>query len=271
MNVVREKRTGQNVVGYLPATASTAGVAKPWVALGARYDHLGHGERGGSLADKSEAGRVHAGADDNASGSAAVLAAGETLAAAPRRRHVMLAFWSAEELGLLGSTAFVNKPPVPIDRLSAYLNFDMVGRMQDNKLTVQATGTSQTWPRLIEQANVAAGFDLQVQADPYQPTDVASFNLSRRFRQSTSSRASHADYHRPTDSCGSGLLTRSWTAIVAFAAAIARRVSDLPEPMAFTKVEQTNERGDGWGGIRLFTGTIPDYVDRCARGCCSAG
>ena len=71
-----------------------------------------------------------------------MLAVGAALAGKPRRRNVLLAFWSGEELGLLGSAAFVAQPPVPIDQLAAYLNFDMVGRMQDNKLTVQAVGTS---------------------------------------------------------------------------------------------------------------------------------
>ena len=69
---------------------------------------------------------------------------------------------------------------MPLDTIAAYLNFDMVGRMQDNKLTVQATGTSPAWGRIIEQANVAAGFDLAVQEDPYQPTDVATFNAGER-------------------------------------------------------------------------------------------
>src|SRR5262245_29245177 len=113
-DVVREKRTGHNVVGYLPATVPPAGVAKPWIALGADYDHLGHGENGNSLADKADAGRIHYGADDNASGSAAVLAVGEALASRPRRRNIELAFWSGEELGLIGSTAYVNKPSVPL-------------------------------------------------------------------------------------------------------------------------------------------------------------
>jgi hypothetical protein len=255
-SVVREKRTAQNIVGYLPATGSSNGVSKPWIGLGAHYDHLGHGETGGSLADKQEGRLPHLGADDNASGSAAVIAVGETLAAAPRHRNVLLAFWSAEELGLLGSTAFVNKPLVPIDQMSAYLNFDMVGRMQDNKLTVQATGTSASWPRLIEQANVAAGFDLQVQADPYQPTDVASFNLAS-VPSINFFTGIHADYHRPSDTADK-IAYEDLDRIVAFATSIARRVADLPEPMTFTKVEQTST-GAPRGGIRIFTGTIPDY------------
>ena len=110
---------------------------------------------------------MHYGADDNASGSAAVLAIGETLRRASRAAGTCCStFWSGEELGLIGSAAFVNAPPVPLDQIAAYFNFDMVGRMQDNKLTVQATGTSPVWARLIEQANVAAGFDLVRAAGP---------------------------------------------------------------------------------------------------------
>ena len=89
---------------------------KPWIALGAHYDHLGHGEAGNSLATKDEAGQIHYGADDNASGDAAVLAVGATLAKEPRHRNVLLEFWSGEELGLIGSAAFVNAPPMPDNR-----------------------------------------------------------------------------------------------------------------------------------------------------------
>ena len=100
---------------------------KPWIALGAHYDHLGRGQIGNSLADKSEARRIHHGADDNASGVAAVLAAAQALAAGPRGLNIMFGFWSGEEIGLLGSAAFVRAAPVPMDRIRAYLNFDMVG------------------------------------------------------------------------------------------------------------------------------------------------
>ena len=125
-NVVREKRTGYNVAGYLPATEAGTKFGKPWIALGAHYDHLGRGENGNSLAGSDERGRVHYGADDNASGSAAVLAIGELFAKQTRRRNVLLAFWSGEELGLIGSSAFVNAPPVAIQEIAAYFNFDMV-------------------------------------------------------------------------------------------------------------------------------------------------
>ena len=76
-SVVREQATGSNIVAYLPATASTSAREKPWIVVGAHYDHLGHGRAGNSLAGKDEAGRVHHGADDNASGTAAVLVIAE--------------------------------------------------------------------------------------------------------------------------------------------------------------------------------------------------
>jgi Zn-dependent M28 family amino/carboxypeptidase len=255
--VEREKQEGHNVVAYLPATTSTAGVQKPWVALGAHYDHLGHGNNGNSLARKEESGQIHFGADDNASGTAAVLAVGEALAGQPRGRNVLLDFWSGEEIGLIGSAAFAARPPVPLDQLAAYLNFDMVGRMQDNKLSVQAIGTSPVWSKVIEQANIAAGFDLQLQPDPYQPTDVATFNQAGvpclNFFTGT-----HVDYHRPTDTADK-IDYEDLDRVVAFATAIARRVEDLRDPPQFAKVDQPTP-GAGRAGVRVFTGTIPDYT-----------
>ena len=255
-DVVREKRTGHNVVAYLPATQAGASVEKPWIAVGAHYDHLGHGENGNSLAEKADAGKVHHGADDNASGTAAVLALGEQLASQPRRRNVLLQFWSGEELGLIGSSAYVNHPAVPLEQLAAYVNFDMVGRMQDNKLTVQATGSSPAWGRVIEQANIAAGFDLQVQQDPYQPTDVASFNQAGVPSLNLFT-GTHTDYHKPSDTADK-INYEDLDRIVDFAASVVRRIGETPEAPQFTKVEQTSQAGTR-AGVRLFTGTIPDY------------
>jgi hypothetical protein len=254
-SVVREKQTGHNVIAYLPATAPATAASKPWIALGAHYDHLGHGDNGNSLAGKEEAGRVHFGADDNASGSAAVLAIGAAMSRVARTRNIVLAFWSGEELGLLGSAAFVATPPLPLADLAAYLNFDMVGRMQDNKLTIQAVGTSPAWGPILEQTNVLAGFDLQLQADPYQPTDVANFNAAGipclAFFTGV-----HTDYHRPTDTADK-INYEDLDRVVDFAVAILSRLDRDQSAPAFTKVDQVMQPNRG--GVRVFTGTIPDY------------
>jgi membrane-associated protease RseP (regulator of RpoE activity) len=169
----------------------------------------------------------------------------------------MLAFWSAEELGLIGSGAFVAKPPVPIGDMAAYLNLDMVGRMQDNRLTVQAAGSSPVWPRIVEQANIVAGFDLRLQTDPYLPTDSATFNQAEvptlNFFTGT-----HPDYHKPSDTPDK-IAYDDLDRVAEFAASIAQRVAEIGEPPQFTKVEQQIESGPSREGMRIFTGTIPDY------------
>jgi C-terminal processing protease CtpA/Prc len=170
----------------------------------------------------------------------------------------MLAFWSGEELGLLGSAAFIARPPVPIGDLAAYLNFDMVGRMQDNKLSVQASGTSATWARMVEQANVRAGFNVNLQPDPYQPTDVANFNTAGVPCLNFFT-GSHADYHKPSDTADK-IDYDDLARIVDFATAIARRVVDTIEPPVFAKVEPQTQGGASRAGVRVYTGTVPDYA-----------
>jgi hypothetical protein len=256
--LVREKRTGRNVVAYLPATAPVTSVEKPWIVIGAHYDHLGLGRNGNSLATGTETGKPHVGADDNASGSAAVLAVMEAFARRPvRRRHLAVALWSAEEMGLIGSNAFVNTPPIPVNEIAAYLNFDMVGRMQDNKLAVQATGSSVAWASLIERANVAAGFNLALQPDPYQPTDVATFNQAAVPSLNFTTGA-HLDYHRPSDTADK-INYEDLDRIVAFATAIAARVMEADQAPQFVKVEQSTQTANRTG-VRVFTGTVPDYA-----------
>ena len=252
----REARTGHNVVAWLPAAEATA-VEKPHILLGAHYDHLGHGRGGNSLAREDEAGEVHNGADDNASGVAAVLSVAARLAQVDRQRHVLLAFWAGEELGLLGSADFVDMSPLPMEEIAAYLNFDMVGRLRDNRLTVQAVGTSPVWTELVEELNESAGFDLAFITDPYLPTDVTSLN-----RASVPSvgffTGSHEDYHRPTDDAET-LNFAGLDRIAELATAVAIRVATQPDPPVFVRVEQPAQRGSQ-AVMRIFTGTIPDYT-----------
>ena len=137
VNLERELSDSDNVVGVLPKNAVGDG-DEQMVLLGAHYDHLGYGIEGSSLASKDEVGKVFKGADDNASGVAAVLSIAQQLALQSRTRDVAFAFWSGEELGLLGSEAFVESKIVHLEDISVYMNFDMVGRMRSNKLILQA-------------------------------------------------------------------------------------------------------------------------------------
>ena len=255
--VVRERQTARNVLAYLPATTGVDAVEKPWIVIGAHYDHLGRGGKGNSLASEDEANAIHHGADDNASGTAAVLAIAASLSEQARGRHVLIALWSAEEIGLVGSNAFTEAPPVPLDQIAAYLNFDMVGRMQDNRLIVQATGTSPSWGRLLERTNVAAGFNLVVQPDPYQPTDVATFNQAG-VPSLAFFTGSHVDYHKPSDTAAR-INFEDLDRVAAMATSVVRLIANASEAPQFTKVDQPISRGTV-AGLRVTTGTIPDYA-----------
>lgn len=252
----RQEGTGHNVIGYFPPTRESS-VEKPYVVLGAHYDHLGRGRGGDSLARSDEQGQIHNGADDNASGVAAILSVGSALAGSERDRGVILAFWSGEELGLLGSADFVRKQLVPMNEVSAYLNFDMVGRLRDNTLTVQAVGSSSIWTGLVREMNEPIGFELSFVSDPYLPTDVMSLNAAE-VPSLNFFTGSHDDYHRPTDD-SNALNYEGLDRVAELGRTVAAHLVSRVDPPDFIKVEQSAQRA-GQAMMRIFTGTIPDYA-----------
>lgn len=257
--VERERSTGYNVAGYLPPSDAGAPVQdKPYVMLGAHYDHLGRGRGGNSLARGAEVGDIHNGADDNASGVAAVLAAGAQLAGMSRDRGIVLAFWSGEEFGLLGANAFAESGVVDATELAAYLNFDMVGRVRDNVLTLQAVGSSDIWPRLIERTNVPLGFDIRTQDDPWVPTDSSAFNRVGVPTLSFFS-GTHEEYHSPRDDADL-INYEDLDRVARFGALLARRVANEGEPPLFVDVPQSGRQRSSRDTVTVFTGTIPDYA-----------
>jgi hypothetical protein len=163
-------------------------LASEAVVLGAHYDHLG---RSGDA--------VHAGADDNASGTAVVLGLARALAAAGGLpRTVVVALFSGEEIGLLGSAHYVRQPVVPIDRTAAMLNFDMVGRMRQGRLNVGGVESAATLRALVAEAAQRDRLDVALRDSPYGPSDHSSFyaaGVPVLFFHT----GIHDDYHTPGD------------------------------------------------------------------------
>ena len=284
------KQTDRNVIAVLPPVGTDE-----YIVVGAHYDHLGRGGAGSSLQRAGEEGKVHPGADDNGSGTAVVMELAASLAAqfgmtpaspdAPRkgdpgvsntysgpvivrsgelkiqpatlRRGIIFALWSGEEIGIVGSAAFCAKPPVPLAKIAAYVNFDMVGRLQENKLTLQGVGSSKVWRRLIEKRNVAAGFNLVLQDDPYLPTDTTSF-YPKRIPVLNFFTGAHEDYHRPTDTAEK-LDYAGTERIAKFAQQIIADVAAAPERPDLARVER-REEGGSRETLRAYLGTIPDYT-----------
>jgi len=263
--IEREKSSGRNVLGYLPGASDTA----PVIVVGAHYDHLGRGESG-SLANKNEEGGIHNGADDNASGTATIMEIAGAIAEARKQNPAqfpygfVFAAWSGEELGLIGSNYFVSHPTFPLERVAAYINFDMVGRLKDNTLLLQGIGSSPVWKGMIEKRNVAAGFSLKLHDDPYLPTDATAFYTAGVPVLSVFT-GSHEDYHRPSDDAA----TLDYTGMERVATFTCAIVSDLAkggERPAYVKVERAKDDTHARGGMRVYLGTIPDYTEGESEG-----
>jgi hypothetical protein len=257
------KKTDHNVLGLLPAGENTGNTGE-YVVIGAHYDHLGHGESGTSLAHSGEENKVHPGADDNASGDAEIMELAASLAkeraAHPEkfRRGIIFALWSGEEIGLTGSHRFCENPPIDLAKVAAYVNFDMVGRLTDNKLTLQGIGSSTAWRKLIEKRNVAAGFNLTLQDDPYLPTDVTSF-YPKTIPVLNFFTGAHEDYHRPTDTADK-INYEGAERIGKFARAIVLDLVSAQQRPDFAKVAKSESQTGSRETLRAYLGTIPDYT-----------
>jgi Tol biopolymer transport system component len=255
------KKNDANVIAYIPPSPQSSG--DEYVLIGAHYDHLGHG--GSSSLDRpGEENKIHPGADDNASGVAWVMEQAASLARERAehpekfRRGVIFACWSGEEIGLIGSAAFCERPPVPLDKVIAYVNADMVGRMRDNKMTLQGVGSSHAWRRLIEKRNVAAGFNLTLQDDPYLPTDVTSF-YTKAVPVLNFFTGGHEDYHRPTDTADK-LNYKDLARVTKFTRDVVLDLVQSAERPDLAKVERSALGSGGREMLRTYLGTIPDYT-----------
>ncbi len=268
-----EKRSGRNVLGRLDLDGQPEGGLPPLI-IGAHVDHLGRGETSGSLAGGDERGKIHRGADDNASGVAAMIEVAQKLAAdhaagkLKAKRDVIFAAWSGEELGLLGASHFVDalarqaNADDLADLVSAYINMDMVGRL-DGKVVASGLGSSDIWAREIERRNAVVGLPITTLNDTYLPTDSTAFYLKGVPFLSLFTGA-HEDYHKPGDTADK-LNYQGLRDIARFVALVARsRVRAAEEP-AYIAVK----RPEGRGGRRMgnvFLGTIPDYAKEGQKG-----
>ncbi len=261
VSVEKVKKTDQNVVALLPPPELTD--ETEYVIVGAHYDHIGYGEIG-SLARKGEEGQIHNGADDNASGTAVVLELATKLSEVYQkypekfRRGIIFALWSGEELGLIGSTHFVNNPVVPLEKVAAYVNFDMVGRLRENKLILQGVGSSSVWTKLIEKRNIPIGFNLTLQEDPYLPTDVTAF-YPKEVPVLSFFTGGHEDYNRPTDDSET-LNFNGIERISDFAHGIVLDLISAAERPAYVRVERSQSEEGSRDTLRAYLGTIPDYT-----------
>jgi len=198
-DVVKTRVIAQNVAAIIEGSDPV--LKNEYVVIGAHFDHLGMGGEGsGSRAPETLA--VHNGADDNASGTAGVVELAQKLAAnrSQLKRSVVFVAFTGEEMGLLGSKEFVNKPPIDLKKVNAMINMDMVGRLNPttNSIIVGGTGTSAEADSLLKILEVGRPFKTTHSTDGYGPSDHASF-YSENIPVFYFTTGAHDEYHTPAD------------------------------------------------------------------------
>jgi hypothetical protein len=249
---------GKNVVGVLPGRDPE--LRNDIVILGAHYDHLGPG-RFGSL-DPDSTGAIHNGADDNASGTSALIQIARKLKTSPPARTVVFIAFSGEEAGLLGSDYYVKHPIFPLARTYAMVNLDMVGRLRDDRLLVYGVATAKELGGLLDSVNAVAGLDLRPSGDGWGRSDQSSFYgaglpVLHIFTDL------HEDYHRTTDDWekinADGLVK-----VADFTSEVVRALANRRGALAFVSVPppvltaSSNASSAGYGA---YLGTVPDMSE----------
>jgi hypothetical protein len=254
----------KNVVACLPGHGEHE---DEYVVVGAHYDHLGKGQLGHMLGG---AGSIYHGADDNASGTAAVLdLAAKMKEAGPLPRSVIFALFTGEEEGLIGSDHFIKNPPVPLDKIVAMLNLDMVGRMKDDTLLMGGWGTAPAFEGIMKQAVEGTGVRTQsFEKGGFGPSDHMSFAL-KKIPVLFLFTGLHMDYHRPTDTAdkinyaGMDKVVQISQRIVDAMAAMPRQTydgsNDSKATMAFAAAATQGIGDRTVGSRRAALGVVPDY------------
>ncbi|NOT50893.1 MAG: M20/M25/M40 family metallo-hydrolase [Chitinophagaceae bacterium] len=258
-SVLKEKkRTGYNVIGYIDNKAATT------VVLGAHYDHLGYGEDGNSREAGHEKG-IHNGADDNASGTAALIELASLLkrAKAKNNNYLFIAF-SGEELGLYGSKYFVENPTIDLKTVNYMINMDMVGRLNDSTkvLTIGGYGTSPGWPIFSPKEKRMQGDNIimprlviKLDSSGIGPSDHTSF-YRKDIPVLFFFTGLHTDYHKPTDDADK-INYRGTEIIIGHIVELIHLLDDDGK-LAFTKTREAQTTTSARFSVSM--GIMPDYT-----------
>ncbi len=254
VDIQRDIKTVENVAAYL------AGETGEYVIIGAHYDHLGLGEQF-SMAS-SMAGTPHPGADDNASGVAGVLELARYFAAQPKhKRGILFLCFAGEELGLLGSSFYVNNPRIQLDKAVAMINLDMIGRIRDGKVFVGGVATGTTLRSLLEEVIPRHSLKLDyTDQTGYGSSDHTSFT-TKQVPVLFFFSGLHGDYHKPSD---------TWDKIEAGEAAkllglvsdVTTRLADGNSRPQFVRIAPPRPpAGGGGAGYGPYFGSVPDFTE----------
>jgi Zn-dependent M28 family amino/carboxypeptidase len=255
VNIEKTRAMVKNVLAYLP------GKTDEYIIIGAHYDHLGYGNVD-SLAP-SQIGKIHPGADDNASGTAGVLELARLLAPQKGRlqRGILFANFAGEELGLLGSAEWVKEPTLPLDKAVAMINMDMIGRIKDEKVYIGGTGTGATFQSLLDEEKTKFPFHVEYSASGYAASDHTSF-VAQKIPVLFFFSGLHSDYHKPSDTWDK-INAPDAAKLLDFIDDVALKIDSANERVAFVTVKEDHPggmaAGAGGSGYGPYFGSVPDF------------
>ncbi len=254
VDLFKVRDTGHNVVGYLPTGNDTT------VIIGAHYDHLGWGGPGSGSRYLGEEPRIHNGADDNGSGTAALLELARYYSSRRYELHYSMMFigFSGEESGILGSSYFVRNMPFDSNLVRMMVNMDMIGRLreQDKGLAIMGTGTCPEFKAFFEDY-AYEDLKLTFKESGQTPSDNTAF-YNRKIPVLFFFTGAHSDYHKPEDDVDkidfAGI--KKVTSIVTD---IVNHFDDHPGPLTFQKTKDPNA-GKMASSFSVTLGIMPDYI-----------
>ncbi len=252
ITITQVQRTGHNVVGYINNNAPTT------IVIGAHYDHLGYGEDKNSLYTGQAA--IHNGADDNASGVAALIELARYYKKTETTKaynYLFIAF-SGEELGLYGSKYFVEHPTIPLSTVNYMINMDMIGRLPDSSkaFTIGGFGTSPTWAHVIKPTDKWNALNIKLDTSGTGPSDHSTF-YRKDIPVLFFFTGTHTDYHKPSDDIEK-INIAGEVSIINYIQNVISHTSTLPK-LAFTKTKENNSGGSNTR-FTVSLGVMPDYT-----------
>ena len=249
VDISEKKRTGHNVIGYIDNGAANT------IILGAHYDHLGYGEDHNSLFAGAIP-QIHNGADDNASGTAALIELGRKLKrSGPKGNNYLFIAFSGEELGLFGSKYFTEHPTIDLNSADYMINMDMVGRLSDSThgLNIGGYGTSPSWGTLLTEKDDL--FKIKFDSSGTGPSDHTSFyrkNIPVLFFFT----GVHADYHKPSDDADK-INYEGELQVIKYIYRVIEQ-ADGSGKLAFSKTRENQTSGKS--SFKVTLGIMPDYT-----------
>lgn len=248
------------VVTYNVVASLIVNKKNDYIVIGAHYDHLGMGGEGSSSRRPLEH-AIHYGADDNASGVAALIEIAKILQMNKQNlnyNYIFVAF-GAEEKGLLGSKFFVENPPVPINSIISMINLDMIGRMKDdNSLQIGGVGTAEEFKNILNKKNLKYDLKLIKSYEGYGPSDHAPFYASD-IPVLFFSTGAHLDYHTPKDS-EDRINYNGMKMAVSYIFDVIKSIDNKNQKLNFQEAGPRHAQAQRHGGGGVTLGLMPDFA-----------